>query len=90
MGRKHRCEACERERLEERELRMMDSWLCVHYEDVWCPHFEVPKEKRMDSVCFGCSHFEECEHEMEREEEEEDELFEAVLRDPDAWLMGEI
>jgi hypothetical protein len=90
MGRKHRCKACERKRLEDRERRLMNSWLCLYYGDVWCPFSTVPEEKRMDTVCLSCDHFEEFEREMEEEELADAEYIEAVEKDPEAYLRGEI
>jgi hypothetical protein len=90
VGTKHLCKVCDRKRLEERERRMMDSWLCFYYEDVWCPHSDVPEDRRMDTVCLSCSRFEEFEREMEEEEAEEAEFVEAVEKDPEAYLRGEI
>jgi hypothetical protein len=90
MGRKHRCRACQRKRLEERERSMLSSWLCVYYDDVWCPHSGIPRERRIDTVCLSCSHSEEFERQMEEEEAEEAEFIEAVEKDPKAYLRGEI
>jgi len=69
---------------------MMDSWLCVYYEDVWCHYSKVPREKRMNSVCLGCKYAEMFEAEMDEEENAEAEFFEAVEKDPDAYVRGEI
>jgi hypothetical protein len=69
---------------------MMDSWLCEYYDDVFCPHSEVPKEKRIDSVCLSCNYFEEFQREMEEEEIADAEFVEAVWKDPDACVRGEI
>jgi hypothetical protein len=90
VGKRHRCKACQLKRLEERERKVVDSWLCVCYEDVWCSYSRVPKEKRMDSVCLGCKYFEMFEREMEEEEIAEAEFVEAVWKDPDAYVRGEI
>jgi hypothetical protein len=40
----------------------------------------------MDSVCLSCDRFKEFEREMDEEEVREAEFFEAVERDPDAYL----
>jgi hypothetical protein len=90
-GKKLRCRAPEHRRLEERGREVYQSWLCVLYEDdVFCPHSEIPRDDRMSSVCMSCNHLKELEREMEKDEEEEDARAEAILRDPDAWVRGEI
>jgi hypothetical protein len=90
VGKKHRCKACQFKRLEERERKMVDSWLCLFYEDVWCPRSKVPEEKRLDSVCLICKYFAMFEREMEEEEAAEAEFVEAVWKDHDAYVRGEI
>jgi hypothetical protein len=44
----------------------------------------------MDSVCLRCSHLAEFEREMEEVERADAEFVEAVQKDPDAYLRGEI
>jgi len=90
VGKIHHCKACEDKRLEKREREVVDSWRCVLYEDSpsapWCKYDKIPSEKRMDSVCLSCDRFKEFEREMDEEEVREAEFFEAVERDPDAYL----
>jgi hypothetical protein len=91
MGKKHRCKACERERLESRERELVESWLCLFFfDDVFCPYSKVSKENRMSSKCLGCVHFERFEREMEEEEVEDADFVDAVERDPEAYLRGDI
>lgn len=48
------------------------------------------RKKRLGSVCLDCRHYVEFECEMEKEEEDDAEFVEAVRRDPDAYLRGDI
>jgi len=80
MGKKH-CKDCRRKKAEKEAERLMDSWMCFFYNDVWCPHSEVPKHLRVGSVCQRCEHFADFEAEMEREETE----IEDILRNPEKY-----
>jgi CRISPR/Cas system-associated protein Cas10 (large subunit of type III CRISPR-Cas system) len=86
---KRRCEVCERKRLALAEERLMDSWLCLFFPDVFCPYSQIPKEKRMVLKCDGCEYYERVEREMEEEEIEDAAFVEAVERDPDGYLRGD-
>jgi len=50
MGKKL-CKDCSRKKAEEQASRLMDSWMCFFYNDVWCPHSKIPKSLRVGSVC---------------------------------------
>lgn len=69
MGKKRLCKVHQREKLEEAERKLMDSWLCFFYDDVFCPYSKIPKEKRIGSVCLRCEHYARWEREMEEEDE---------------------
>lgn len=90
MGKKKRCGDCERKEVEKEADHLMDSWLCIFFDDVFCPFSKVPKEKRSSSVCLGCSRYEKFHHEMDEEEVEFWRFEEAVRKDPDAYLRGEL
>lgn len=84
------CKVCEHRRLELAEDRLIESWLCLFDADVFCGYSQVPEEKRVRSKCLSCEHYARFEREMEEEDDREAEFFEAVCRDPDAYLRGEI
>ena len=69
MGKRKLCKVHEREKLASAERRLMDSWLCVLFGDVFCPRSEILKENRLESVCLRCEHYARWEHEMEEEDE---------------------
>jgi hypothetical protein len=69
MGKRKLCKAHERERLELAERKLMDSWLCLFFDDVFCPHSKIPRLSREGSVCLSCEHYERFEREMEEEDE---------------------
>lgn len=69
MGKKKLCKAHEHEKLENAERALMDSWLCLFYDDVFCPYSKVRRENRVGSVCLGCEHYERFQREMDEEDE---------------------
>ena len=56
MG-KRRCEDCRRRESELAEKRLVESWLCMFSDDVFCPFSKVTKDKRLSSVCLDCEHY---------------------------------
>jgi hypothetical protein len=56
MGRKH-CEVCECRKSELVEQRLVESWLCLFFDDVFCLYPKIPREKRVGSVCLSCSNY---------------------------------
>jgi hypothetical protein len=90
MGKKKLCKACERRKLKLAEQQLMESFLCLFFDDVFCPHSNVVRENRIDSVCLNCVHYERFEREMDEEEERDAEFVEAVRKDSDAYLRGGI
>lgn len=38
------------------ERRMVESWVCVFDDDVFCPSSKVAKDERVASVCLDCNH----------------------------------
>ena len=81
MGKK-RCRKCEHEKAERDAARLMDSWLCVFDEDVWCPHSDIPKKFRLNSVCFRCEHMTDFVADMEAEESAVLDDIEDIRRNP--------
>jgi hypothetical protein len=75
MGKK-RCGDCERWTAEKEAERLMDSWMCFFFNDVWCPHSKVPKSLRVGSVCQACEHFARFNAEMEKDEEKFNDMVE--------------
>lgn len=69
MGKKKLCRFHERKRAEEAERELMESWLCVFYDDVFCHYSKVNPDNRICSVCLNCKHYEKWEREMEEEDE---------------------
>jgi hypothetical protein len=81
MGKKKLCKFHKRRKAEETECRLMDSWLCWFYEDVFCPFSKIPKEKRLGSVCVNCEYQLRSDREMAEEEEEEDESMAELIEE---------
>lgn len=83
MGKKL-CKDCSRKKAEEQASRLMDSWMCFFYNDVWCPHSKIPKSLRVGSVCQTCEHFALFNAEMEKE----DEKFFDMVENPKKYGFG--
>ena len=81
MSKRKLCKVHQREKLEKAERKLMESWLCLYLEDVFCPHSEIPEKYRDPVLCKGCKHYDEWYREMEREEEEEDEAAMELLEE---------
>jgi hypothetical protein len=67
MGKK-RCEACECKKSELAEQRLMKSWLCLFFDDVFCPYPKIPCDRRFSSVCFRCVQYKGFMREMDEED----------------------
>jgi hypothetical protein len=83
-----RCKDCRRKKAEEQAARLMDSWMCFFYDDVWCPHSKVPKSLRVGSVCQNCKHFADFKAEMDAEEEAVMDEIEEIHRNPAKYGYG--
>lgn len=68
MGRKRLCKLHERKRAEKAERKLMESWLCVFSDDVFCPYSKVSQDNRVGSVCLSCKYYEKFEREMDEED----------------------
>jgi hypothetical protein len=51
------------------ERKVVESWLCLFFDDVFCPYPKVSRENRAGSVCLGCQHYANFEREMDEEDE---------------------
>jgi hypothetical protein len=69
MGEKKLCKAHQREKLEKAELRLMESWRCSFFDDVFCRYSKIPKEDRVGSVCLRCEDYARFVREMDEEDE---------------------
>jgi hypothetical protein len=87
MG-KRLCKDCERKKAEEEASRLMDSWMCFFYDDVWCSHSKIPKSLRVGSVCQSCKYFVDFMAEMDAEDEVLMDEIDDIRRNPEKYGYG--
>lgn len=69
MSKRKLCKKHERERLERAERRLVESWFCLFFDDVFCRYSKILKKDRVGSVCSRCEHYARFEREMDEEDE---------------------
>jgi hypothetical protein len=70
-------------------VEKLKRFACVCWDDITCPHLKRRKFSALYK-CVKCPHYKRFEREMEEQEVEDAEFVEAVERDPEAYLRGEI
>jgi hypothetical protein len=87
MGKK-RCRDCTRKELELAERRLVESWLCLFFDDVFCPFSKVAKDKRLSSVCLDCEHYARSMLEMAEEDERVMDEIDEMRKNPEKYGYG--
>ena len=84
MG-KRRCEDCRRKESELAEKRLVESWLCIFSDEMFCPFSKIAKDKRLSSVCLNCEHYARSMLEMSEEDEKVMDEIDAIQRNPEEY-----
>lgn len=69
MGKKKICQVHTLQRSLLAERKLVESWLCLFFDDVFCRYSKIPEEDRVGSVCLRCEHYARFVREMDEEDE---------------------